>query len=238
MSKYIRGAAAAGVLALLSQHASAQVAVGLKGGVNLNFLKVEYGSGGSGVTSEPDTKASGLGFLAGAYLNTTGGGNSGFLMEVVYSRRNSSESYNYTLTSTGSSSTSTYVGKIDYTFQYIQIPLLVCAKPTERLAVHFGAAAAFLQGVSSRDIGTHTFSSGSSGTFSSTYDKKTSTDKNLNKVIASVVIGADYEPILGLHGGLRFLYDLVDADKTSDITATGSELQFSVGYDLIGRRKE
>ena len=238
MSKYIRSAASAGALAVMGLCASAQVAVGLKGGVNLNFLKVDYGSGGYGSSAEPDTKASGAGFLAGAYLNTTGAGNSGLLLEVVYSRRSSSETYNYTLTSLGSSDTRTYAGKTDYTFQYIQIPVLLCAKPTERLAIHFGAAADFLQGVSGRDVGTYTYTSGSSGTFSSTYDKKTTTDKNLNKVIASVVIGADYEPIPGLHGGLRFLYDVVDADKTSDITATGSELQFSVGYDLIGRRKE
>ncbi len=238
MSKYIRGAVAASALAMMGLCASAQVAVGLKGGVNLNFLKVDYGGGGYGISAEPDTKASGVGFLAGAYLNTTGEANSGLLLEVLYSRRNSSETYNYTLTSQGSSDTRTYAGKTDYTFQYIQIPVLLCAKPSERLAIHFGAAADFLQGVSGRDLGTYTFTSVTGGTFSSTYDKKTTTDKNLNKVIASVVIGADYEPIPGLHGGVRFLYDVVDADKTSDVTATGSELQFSVGYDLIGGKKE
>ena len=238
MSKHIRAAAAAGALSLMSLCASAQVGVGLKGGMNLDFLKVDYGSSGNGSSPQPVTKASGTGFLAGAYLNTTGAANSGLLLEVLYSRRRSSESYNYTLTSSGSSSTRKYVGKIDYTFQYIQIPLLLCAKPTARLAIHFGAAADLLQGVSSRDIGSYTFTSGSSGSGSSSYDVKVTTDKNLNKVIASLVIGADYEPLPGLHGGVRFLYDVVDADKTSDITATGSELQFSVGFDLIGRRKE
>lgn len=223
------------VVILCAVRADAQVAIGMKGGLNLNRLKAEVflttGSA-NGTTTPPDVDASGTGFHAGLFMSTSRGPGVGLLIEALYSLRSSDYSYDYSLKNAGI--TNAYKGSTEYRLHYIELPVLLNVRPKEKLTFQFGAAAAFLQSAYTRDQGTRTVSS--PGSFLSLeYDDKSSSDKDLSKVSIDVVVGADYEVISGLHGSVRFLADLNDLDKGKDIVAKSSLFQFSIGYTLIGR---
>ena len=213
----------------------AQATFGFKGGVNHNTMKIKFTPTvpfGFNVEAPPNATASGLGFHTGLYLNTTGDATAGLLLEVLYSRRSSAYDYDYVL-----GGVSSYTGRIEYRLEYVEVPILINFKATDELQITFGAAAAIAQAGSFLDVGTMKYSSPQLE-FTNTYKDRGSTTKDLTKVVLDVVVGAQFEVLNGFHCGLRYLVDMNNADNSDQTDTKSNVLQFSVAYDIFGRRKE
>ncbi len=219
---------------LHSNRADAQVALGFKAGANYDLLSIKYNAPnipGYTISLPPDVKAAGPGFHTGAYLNTTGSGKTGLILEVLYSRRSSVYDYDYEL-----DGSRTYEGSVRYRLEYVELPVLFNGRVSNKLQLQFGFAAALVQSASSVDEGTVTYA-GPSGSFTSTYKDRSNGTRDMTKVALDIAGGADLEFLRGLHGTIRYLMDLNNLDSTGDTDSKSRLFQLSIGYDLIGRQK-
>lgn len=220
-------------VALLATDADAQVAFGPKVGGNLNFL--HYNSSPSqspfGISGQSEGRAAGLGFHAGVYLNTTEDERTGFLVEALYSRRNTEHDYDYSVGSTR------IKGTERVQLEYVEVPVLFNARMTGRFHLHAGGAVAVILTANASDEGTME-TTGQGGGDPEPYRFKASGTKNLSMVSFDLVAGAEYEIVSGLRATMRYLRDLNNIDTTGSSDIKSSLFQLSIGYDLIGRRKE
>lgn len=238
MLRPIRPGALTLAAVLSTLNATAQMAWGVKAGPNLTSLKVTYeAAGGTGLnnTAPPDLKATGGGWHAGVYFNTTGGSNAGLLFELMYSRRLASSSYDYTVS--GSGVDYHYVGEVEYRLEYIELPLLLCVRPIERLSIHAGAAAALLRSATSKDRGQRSYPTGQGNIFTAGYSSN-GTEKDLSKASVDLVVGGSVKVGTELLLSVRYLMDMNDLDPTSGTTAKSSLWQFSLCYEVTGARKQ
>lgn len=165
MTHHLRTSLAAIALFFMLAPVNAQLAFGVKGGVNFNTLKAQY----SGSTAPPDTKASGMGFHMGFFLVTSTDASAAMRFELLYSRRATSEDYDYT---TGTSPHEhQYKGHADFTLEYMEVPVFLSIRASEELSIHVGAAAAVLISASSTDEGTLYWTDMGSN-YSSNYSEK------------------------------------------------------------------
>lgn len=223
---------------LFTLHTMAQTSLGVKAGPNLSSLTLSYTTpGGTGLnnTPPPDIKATGGGWHVGGYFNTTGGSFAGLIFELQYSRRFGSMAYDYTVSESGVDHR--YVGRLEYEFKYIEVPLLLCVRPIDRLSIHAGGAAALLRSGHVEDRGERSSAAGQVSGYTPRYSR-TDQVEELNRTSVELVLGGTVKVVDELLLGVRYLMDLNDLDPTSGTTAKSSLWQFSLCYEVAGAKKQ
>ena len=223
---------------LFTLHTMAQTSLGVKAGPNLSALTLSYATpGGTGLnnTPPPDIKATGGGWHVGGYFNTTGGSFAGLIFEVQYSRRLGSMAYDYTVSESGVDHR--YVGRVEYEFKYIELPLLLCVRPIDRLSIHAGAAVALLRSGHVQDWGERSSSAGQVSGYTPRYGRTDSVEE-LNRTSVELVLGGTVKVVDELLLGARYLMDLNDLHPSSGTTAKSSMWQFSLCYEVAGAKKQ
>lgn len=224
--------------ALLVMQSAAQTSLGVKAGPNLSSLKLSYTTpGGTGLnnTPPPDLKATGGGWHLGGYFNTTGRSIAGLIFEIQYSRRIGSVVYDYTVSESGVDHR--YAGRVEYAFKYIELPLLVCVRPIDRLSIHAGGAVALLRSGHVKDWGERSSSVGQVSGYTPTYGR-TDTAEELNRSSVELVLGGTVKLVDELLLCARYVMDLNDLDPNTGTTATASLFQFSLCYEIGGAKKQ
>jgi hypothetical protein len=203
--------------------ANSQIKFGVKAGVNVSGLSDVSVSGGGISVNVFESAGMATGFHAGAFVNFGFGNLFGFQPELLFSMQGGKQKVNSTLTG-GQSAT------VDFTFDYLNVPILLEIKPIPNLGILVGP-----------QVGLNVYKSAASEgeTVSGSDFDEAFGDEAFQSIDFAVAFGVQYTLIEHLTIGARYNLGLTNAYSDSEtengVTANASgwknnSLQVSVGW--------
>ncbi|MBL8000451.1 MAG: PorT family protein [Flavobacteriales bacterium] len=213
--------------------ASAQTDLGGKVGFNYQFQSVTLGDDAPAGTEEPRA-ADGPGFHVGVFAAHDLSERLYLRPELLYSTRSSSASL--------SSSTTVLdvTTKVDAetrsNLSYLELPLMLGIRVSEKLSLQAGPAFGFLLGSTTKVTGTSSVTT-SGETVTTSLDATDSSTDGLNTMEVAGVVGLGYRMDNGLDLGLRYWRGFTTLEENTDLTKTHQNVvQVSLGYAFLRDR--
>ncbi|MDR0692867.1 MAG: PorT family protein [Prevotellaceae bacterium] len=209
---------------ILGIGATAQVKFGVKAGLNLSSLSdVETSASGASILIE-ENDGMAVGFHVGGFVNFSFGQYIGLQPELLFSMQGDKQKVPSTLLPAGSN------GSTDYTFDYINIPVLLDIKPFANFSILVGPQIGFNIYKSATIDGKTMSGSEMDDSFEVVLGKKP-----FKSFDFAVVGGLQYTFIEYLTIGARYNFGLTNAFSLSEsgVDITGwknSVIQISVGW--------
>lgn len=210
--------------------AYAQTDLGGKAGFNYQFQSVSLGDDAPAGAEEP-TAADGPGFHVGVFAAHDLSEKLHLRGELLYSTRSSSASL--------SSSTTVLdvTTKVDAetrsNLSYLELPLMLGIRVSEKLSLQAGPAFGFLLGSKTKVTGTSSVTT-SGETVTTSLDATDSSTDGLNTMEVAGVVGLGYRMENGLDLGLRYWRGFTTLEADPALTSTHQNvLQFSLGYAFL-----
>lgn len=217
--------------ALIAGHlAVAQVELGGKAGLNIHFQQIKLASSAPAGMEKPEG-TSGAGFHIGVFAQNDLSEKLYLRPELLFSTRSSMETLTATLDLPGISSRTELETKTN--LSYLELPVLLGGRLSERFALEIGPGFGFLMGYKEQEKGTLTVTD-AEGTVVTSLDSEYNDTRGLRKIEVAGVVGLNYRANNGLDLGLRYWHGLNTLNEdTRVVLGFQRVVQLSVGYAFM-----
>jgi len=217
-------------LTMFAFGAQAQIDFGGKVGVNYHYqsssLSDNAPSGSTDVNSND-----GPGFHAGVFFGIDLSDKFYFRPEVLYSTRHSRAQLSSSLSVGGV--TTKVDQEVKGTLSYVEVPLLLGFRVSDKLSLHAGPGLGVLAGNAVKVTGTQTVTIGGQ-TVTTSLDDRGNLTEGLRPLEVAAVVGLGYRTENGLDLGLRYWRGLTTVEDNSDLSKTFQNVfQLSIGYAFL-----
>ncbi|HRF79290.1 MAG TPA: porin family protein [Flavobacteriales bacterium] len=209
---------------------AAQPVVGVKGGVDRTLTSAQSGTAAIPGLPEPEVEDS-WGFHGGAFAEFDLSEQLFLRPELLYAQR--SHRYTAAFDTTILFITARVEAEVAVKRTYLELPILLGYRVSERTSVFLGPAAGYLLG--SHETTTGQFSVG--GFFPGMtvpFNETSSTTTGLEELRLALVAGLNWRSLFGLDLGVRYMHGIgyLESD-TEAIRTRQSTLQLAVGYAFL-----
>lgn len=209
---------------------AAQPVIGVKGGLDRTLTSVQSGTAAIPGLPEPEVE-NGWGFHGGAFVEIDLSEQIFLRPELLYAQRG--HRYTAAFDTTILFITARVEAEVDVKRTYLELPILLGYRISERTSVLLGPAAGYLLGSHATTTGQFSvggFFPGMNVPFSET----STTTNGLEELSLAAVAGFNWRSLFGLDLGVRYVHGLgyLESD-TGAIRTRQSSMQLAVGYAFL-----
>ena len=208
----------------------AQPVVGIKAGVDRSVITVAAGTEVFPGTPDP-TAEGGWGYHGGAFAEIKLHEKWFLRPELVYAQR--SHAYAVVFDSTLLGITARVEADVDVKRSYLEVPLLLGYRVSEKFSVMLGPSVGYLLGNNAVTTGAFTVGGFFPG-FSLPFSDSNNTTTGLNELRLSLVGGFAFRTTSGFEVGMRYCHGLGYLESDTNVLRTrASVIQLAVGYAFL-----